>query len=90
MPSFSLQLRFPANTVNHLEVIYPYIGVSDDWARGSAGITYAFTIELPPKGSTHGLPGFELPADRILPVGRETFAGISAMLTKLLNDTAGK
>ena len=67
-------------------VIYPYIGGSDDWALGSAGFTYSYTIELPPKGS----PGFALPADRILPVGRETYAGITAMLTRLLNDTAGK
>jgi hypothetical protein len=61
-------------------------GGSDDWALGSAGFEYSFTIELPPQGN----PGFVLPADRILPVGKETFAGVTAMLTKLLNDTPCK
>ena len=67
-------------------IIHSYIGGSDDWALGSAGFTYSYTIELPPKGS----PGFVLPANRILPIGKETHAGITAMLTSLLNDTAGK
>ena len=66
-------------------LIFWYIGGSDDWALGSAGFTYSFTIELPPKGNS----GFVLPASRILSVGRETHAGITAMLTKLLNDGAG-
>ena len=60
------------------------IGGSDDWALGSAGFTYSFTIELPPKGN----PGFAIPSHRILPVGKETYAGITAMLNKLLNDAA--
>lgn len=61
-------------------------GGSDDWALGGANFTYSYTIELPPKGN----PGFELPASRIVGVGKETHAGITAMLTKLLNDDAGK
>ena len=62
-------------------------GGSDDWASGSAGFEYSFTIELPPYSNN---PGWVLPADRILPVGKETFAGVTAMLTKLLNDTSCK
>ena len=61
---------------------YVYLGGSDDWALGGAGIQYSYTIELPPKGS----PGFELPPSRILDVGKETYAGVVAMLTKLMND----
>ena len=64
-----------------------YVGGSDDWAFGSAGFTYSYTIELRPKG---GNPGFKLPSSRILPVGKEAHAGFAAMLTKLLNDGAGK
>ena len=56
---------------------------------GGAGITYSFTFELPPRGN-YGLGGFALPASRIMGVGRETHAGITAMLTKLWNDAAGK
>ena len=61
-------------------------GGSDDWALGGAGMTYSYTIELPPKGN----PGFALPASRIVGVGKETYAGVTAMLTKLLNDEAVK
>ena len=60
-----------------------FIGGSDDWALGSANITYSFTIELPPKAE----PGFVLPASRILPVGKEMYAGVAAMLEKLHNSS---
>jgi len=38
---------------------------------------------LPPKGS----PGFVLPASRILPVGKEMYAGVAAMLERLKNNS---
>ena len=40
-------------------------------------------MELPPTWGV-GSPGFELPPDQILPVGRETYAGVAAMLRKLI------
>ena len=40
-------------------------------------------MELPPTWGG-GSSGFELPPDQILPVGRETYAGVAAMLRKLI------
>ena len=57
-------------------------GGSDDWAKGGAGIKYSYTVELPDTGNY----GFLLPASRIEGVGRETHAGVVAMLQKLLTD----
>ncbi|XP_018787467.1 PREDICTED: interaptin [Bactrocera latifrons] len=52
--------------------LYPAAGGSDDWAKGFAGIKYAYTIEM---GDT-GRYGFVLPASHIEPNGRDgyTFA----------------
>ena len=55
-------------------------GGSDDWARGSVGIPYSFTIELPDTGRH----GFLLPASEITKVGPEAFAGVRAMATELI------
>ena len=38
-------------------------------------------MELPPRGN----PGFVLPKEQILPVGREVFAGVAAMINKLID-----
>lgn len=40
-----------------------------------ANIKYSYTVELPDRG----LNGFLLPANEIIPVGKETFAGIKAL-----------
>ncbi|KAJ8893921.1 hypothetical protein PR048_006522 [Dryococelus australis] len=53
---------------------HPLCG-SEDWAKGVAGIKYAYTIELPDKGHH----GFMLPASRIIPTGKETFAAIKTI-----------
>ena len=71
-----------------------------DWAFGVAGIPCSFTIELPPycdKPSDVGnittvgdcSIGFELPPDRILGVGKEVYAGLKAMLGKVLDGECG-
>ena len=72
--------------VSYSELVIFYTGGSDYWASGSAGFEYSFTIELPPKGS----PGFVLPASRILSVGKEMYAGVAAMVTKLIDDSSGE
>lgn len=54
-------------------------GGSDDWAKGTAGIPYSFTIELPDTGRY----GFLLPANRIKSTARETHAGVTAMIRAL-------
>ena len=71
--------------VKRCNIIYNFhvTGGSDDWAQGGAGIRYAFTMELPPRGN----PGFVLPKEQILPVGREVFAGVAAMMNKLIDVT---
>ncbi|XP_063243654.1 carboxypeptidase B-like [Bacillus rossius redtenbacheri] len=56
-------------------MLYPTSGGSEDWAKGVAGIKYAYTVELPDQGEH----GFMLPASRILPTGKETFAAIRAL-----------
>ena len=71
------------NHRTHHAYIFVLLGGSDDWAQGGAGIRYSFTMELPPTWGV-GSPGFELPPDQILPVGRETYAGVAAMLRKLI------
>ena len=40
-------------------------------------------MELPPRGGV----GFVLPKEQILPVGREVFAGVAAMMNKLIDIT---
>ena len=67
---------------NFVKVITNSSGTSKDWAKGGAGIKYSYTIELPDTGYY----GFLLPSSRIKGVGREIYAGVVAMLTKLLAD----
>ncbi|KAJ9586558.1 hypothetical protein L9F63_028399, partial [Diploptera punctata] len=57
------------------QLLYPASGGSDDWAKGAAGIKYAYTVELRDDGTY----GFLLPASEIVPTGRETFAAIKAI-----------
>jgi len=51
------------------------LGASDDWAKGVAGIKYAYTVELRDRGTY----GFLLPATQIVPTAREIWAGIRAV-----------
>ncbi|XP_015176252.1 PREDICTED: carboxypeptidase B-like isoform X1 [Polistes dominula] len=57
------------------DLLYPTSGASDDWAKVTAGIKYAYTIELRDRGTY----GFLLPATQIVPTGREIWAGIRAI-----------
>jgi hypothetical protein len=50
-------------------------GGADDWAKGVAGIKYAYTVELRDDGTY----GFLLPASQIVATGKETFAAIKAI-----------
>jgi hypothetical protein len=58
------------------ELLYPAAGGSEDWARGVAGIKFAFCFELRDKGRH----GFTLPPDEIIPTGRETLEGLTTMV----------
>jgi len=66
----------PAATVN-----YEAAGASDDWAKGSAGIKYSYTVELP--DSLNGKHRFMLPASYILRTGREVQRSVKAMAQAL-------
>lgn len=55
-------------------------GCSDDWAKGKAGIKYSYTIELPDKG----VYGFLLPAEKIVPTGREIFTGVKSIVKSVM------
>ncbi|XP_014483176.1 PREDICTED: carboxypeptidase B-like [Dinoponera quadriceps] len=57
------------------DLMYPTSGASDDWAKGVAGIKYAYTVELRDRGTY----GFLLPASQIVPTAREIWAGIRAI-----------
>lgn len=52
--------------------LYPAAGGSDDWAKGSARMKYAYTIEL----RDNGRYGFVLPASYIEPTAKEALAAI--------------
>jgi hypothetical protein len=52
-----------------------FTGGADDWAKGVAGIKYAYTVELRDDGTY----GFLLPASQIVATGKETFAAIKAI-----------
>ncbi|XP_045103030.1 carboxypeptidase B-like [Portunus trituberculatus] len=56
--------------------LYPAAGGSSDWAYDSAGIQYAYALELRDTGNY----GFLLPPEQILPTGEETFVGIVAAI----------
>ncbi|MCB9849263.1 MAG: hypothetical protein H6817_01005 [Phycisphaerales bacterium] len=62
--------------------IYPASGGSVDWAYGDQGI-FAFTIELRPQDF---FPGFELPAEEIIPTCEENLAAIMALTEWAFND----
>jgi len=61
------------------KMLYPAAGGSDDWAKGSAGIKYSYTIELPDTGRY----GFILPASKAKGVGQEAVALAKAMISNL-------
>lgn len=60
-------------------IIYENSGSTKDWAYGVLGVRYAFALELRDQGRY----GFLLPANQIMPTGRETFAAIKAMAKEL-------
>ena len=64
------------------KVLYQSSGITDDWAKGVAGINYTFTIELPDKGDH----GFILPASQIIKVGPQALRATTAMIQGLYEE----
>ena len=61
-------------------VNYVAAGASDDWAKGSLGIKYSYTVELPDTGQF----GFLLPASRIPATVRDAVRALKAMAKELI------
>jgi len=59
--------------------LYPASGASDDYAK-SIDIKYVYTVELRPTGDP---PGFQLPANQIVPTSEETFAAIRVIANQV-------
>ncbi|ESO91017.1 hypothetical protein LOTGIDRAFT_233512 [Lottia gigantea] len=64
-------------------VLYVAAGGSDDYAKGAAGIPYAYTVELPPTGYTNR--GFALPVSSIPGVATDTLKGLKAFSYSVAN-----
>jgi len=62
------------------EILYAAAGGSHDWAKGVAGIKFAYCYELRDKGDF----GFMLPPSQIIPSGQETFAGVKSMVENIM------
>ena len=56
-----------------------FLGGSDDWAKGGAGIKYSYTIELPDTGRH----GFLLPSHKAKGAGEEAMALTEAMILNM-------
>ncbi|KAK3740610.1 hypothetical protein QZH41_009715, partial [Actinostola sp. cb2023] len=54
-------------------------GGTMDWVTARLGVTYSYGLELRDTGRY----GFALPANQIIPTGKETFAAIKAMVTEM-------
>lgn len=57
------------------KLLYPAAGGSDDWAKGTIGIKYVYTIEL----RDGGRYGFVLPASYISYTAKETLAAVKVV-----------
>jgi len=62
-------------------VLYAAAGGADDYAKGHAGVKYAYTVELRDTGSH----GFVMPASYIIPTGEETWNGVKAFANELIS-----
>lgn len=61
----------------------PAAGGSDDYVRGSVGVKYAYTVELPPHETSHY--GFLLPESFVQSVVSDTWDGLKAFAFGLYN-----
>jgi hypothetical protein len=57
-------------------------GSSVDWTYGAEKIKYSYAVELRDTGEY----GFLLPADQIIPSGKETLEAMKALSTYVLNN----
>lgn len=78
--AFSAAVRYVAGTTYTTgaacPLLYKFTGSSADYAYVVAKAEYSFTAEIRDAGPH----GFVLPAEQIVPAGRETWEGVKAML----------
>jgi len=67
---------------NSADLLYAAAGASDDWAKGVAGVKYAYTIELRPTCNTPN--GFIVNPSEIAPAGTELLAAITTMTSVMV------
>ncbi|XP_077864507.1 carboxypeptidase B-like [Saccoglossus kowalevskii] len=73
-------MEYISGQISH--IFSPTSGSSGDWAYGTAHIKYTYGIEL--RDVWYGDYGFLLPEDQILATGLETFAGVKAIASYIL------
>lgn len=66
---------------NSATTLYSAAGGADDWAKGTAGVKYTYTIELPDRGQY----GFMLPASYIQSVAKEALAALKVLAQEVQN-----
>ena len=54
-------------------------GTSQDWAKGVAGVKYSYTLEMRDVGER----GMIVPAQQIISIAEETWAGLHAVAVEL-------
>lgn len=72
-------VKFVTGSSTHL--LYVSSGGSEDWAKGTLGIKYAYCFELRP--NEYASDGFNIAASKIPLAGAETLAGVKAMLAAI-------
>lgn len=58
------------------ELLQPTTGTANDWAKGRAGIKYAYTVKMRDSRGPHG---FLLPGSQITATAKETWEAIKAI-----------
>lgn len=69
------------NINNSSNEIHLGAGTSTDWARAVANVKFTFTYELRDTGKDK----FLLPPNQIIPSGKETWAGVVAMVQGVMD-----
>lgn len=61
--------------------LYLASGATDDWAKATLDVPYAYTLELPDEG----LHGFVLPSNFIKPAAQDVWRGMKKLIPMVLN-----
>uniref|UniRef100_A0A0B6ZD93 Peptidase M14 domain-containing protein n=1 Tax=Arion vulgaris TaxID=1028688 RepID=A0A0B6ZD93_9EUPU len=73
--------NYDYNVGGSAKVLYPAAGGSDDYVRGTVGVKYSYTVELPPHETSRY--GFLLPESLVSSVVSDTWDGLKAFALRL-------